>query len=103
LETSLIDYVVGLKVAVRSGNTSWYGEFISISKTTATVRLENGTTPRFSRNSRFMIGSTETKYRCPYLCTVAEAKARDAEYKAATERAARAIAARSFGAPSMVP
>jgi hypothetical protein len=90
-ETSIIDFQVGLRVAVRSGYQSWYGKFEKITPTTALVLMDDGSRRRFSRNSRFEIGSRETRYKCPYLCTVAEAVEKDREYAAATRRAAARI------------
>lgn len=90
-KTSIIDFQVGLRVAVRSGYQSWYGRFEKITPTTAVVKLDDGAIRRFSRNSRFEIGSTETRYKCPYLCTVSEAVAKDREYALATERAGQRL------------
>lgn len=100
-ETSIIDFEKGLKVVARSGYTSWYGTIVDVTKTTVRVKFGDGTEERFSRNSRFKIGGDETRYTRPYLCTVAEAKHKDAEYKAATERARRSLASSGFCPPSL--
>jgi hypothetical protein len=87
MDTDIIEFEIGLQVAVRSGYTSWYGVFTGVTPTTCTVRLQNGVVMRFVRASRFQIGSQESRYTRPYLTTVAKALAKDAEYRLATLRA----------------
>lgn len=94
IQSDIIDFEIGLRVAVRSGYQSWYGTFKAITKTTATVRLDDGSERSFTRNSRFQIRSKESRYTRPYLTTVANAQTKDAEYRAATQKAARELAAR---------
>jgi hypothetical protein len=87
VETSYLTFEPGLRIAARSGYKSWYGVIDRVTRTCVVVVFEDGRAERFSRNSRFQVGSEESRYTRPYLCTVAEARRRDEEYRAATERA----------------
>lgn len=86
-QSDIIDFAPGLRVAIRSGYQSWYGIFTNITKTTATVKLPDGSEKRFSRNSRFEIGSDLSRYTRPHLTTVANSMEKDREYREATEKA----------------
>jgi hypothetical protein len=91
----IIEFKIGAKVAARSGNRSWYGRITAIGEKggVVTVDFGDGDVRKFStRKGRYQVGSKETKYTRPYLTTVANARARDAEYAAATRRAATNLA-----------
>lgn len=95
MDSEIIDFQLGLEVAVRSGYRSWYGKIVAVTPTTATVQIPGEPAPRkFSRSSRFQAGSNETKYLRPYLTTVAVARAADRDYASASARAAANAAAR---------
>lgn len=66
--SDIIDFAPGLRVGVRSMEKCWFGVFTKITETQATVRLEDGTVRRFARESRFEIGSKESRLTRPYLC-----------------------------------
>lgn len=93
MNSDIIDFEVGLQVAVRTGYTSWYGTFTAVTPTQATVTLADGRVLKFSRNSRFQIGSEESRYTRPYITTVATARAKDANYARLTRDAASRRAA----------
>lgn len=85
-QTDIIDFEVGLRVAVRSGNRSWRGTIVAVQKSSVDVRTSLGTR-RYSRSTRRLHGWAGTNYDCPFLQTVAVADARDREYAEATRRA----------------
>jgi len=95
-ETDIIDFEIGMRVGVRSGNRWWFGRFVQITATTAVVSLDESTelpNPiRFSRHSRFQIGSKESRYTRPALVSFALAIRQREEYAAATERARQRLA-----------
>lgn len=87
-----IEFEIGLTVAVRTLMRSRQGTFTRLTKSVAEVTMADGGVLRFSRNSRYQIGTGLTKYNRPYICTVAEAQRRDSEYHAAQARAGARLA-----------
>ena len=92
-ESDIIEFQVGLSVAVRSGYKSHYGTIVKVHPAWVDVQTPEGT-HRYARVSRRRHGWPGTKYDCPYLASVAVARAKDAEYAAAAATARAKLIAR---------
>lgn len=89
--TYILTIQAGLRIAVRQRYQSWRGTIMVVTKTTVSVRMDDGSLRRFAPGSKLEVGTKGHKWMRPYICTVAEADEWDRKHRAAVDRAGTRI------------